>query len=83
MGQKMSAYHSFVVLQENVSLFLVLMRYFSFRDKSLRYLRKGCKMMSSLTILYCRNVSKSAVQKIQTKCERVLYNADDPSPLLA
>lgn len=51
-------------------------------DKSLRYLRKGCKKMSSLTILYCRNVTKSAVQKMQTKCKRVLYNADDPSPVL-
>lgn len=81
--KKMSACHSFVVLQrKNVSLFLVLMRYSSFRDKSLRYLRKGCKKMSSLTILYCRNVTKSAVQKMQTKCERVLYNADDPSPVL-
>ncbi|XP_078000896.1 F-box and leucine-rich repeat protein 13-like isoform X1 [Glandiceps talaboti] len=47
-------------------------------DKSLRYLRKGCKRLKVLVMLFCRNVTKTAYQKLQGKISSVTWNNDDP-----
>ncbi|XP_069621221.1 F-box and leucine-rich repeat protein 13 [Ranitomeya imitator] len=49
-------------------------------DKALKYLQKCCRQLRYLRMLYCKSITKTTVQKIESKYQRVEYSTDDPPP---
>ncbi|CAB4016535.1 Hypothetical predicted protein, partial [Paramuricea clavata] len=50
-------------------------------DRSLRFVRKGLKLLKDLNVLYCSNITKASVKKLLTRCQHILHSTDQP-PLL-
>ncbi|KAM4037567.1 F-box and leucine-rich repeat protein 13 isoform 1-T1 [Anomaloglossus baeobatrachus] len=49
-------------------------------DKALKYLQKCCRQLRNLRMLYCKSITKTTVQKMESKYQRVEYSTDDPPP---
>ncbi|XP_073429739.1 F-box and leucine-rich repeat protein 13 [Dendrobates tinctorius] len=49
-------------------------------DKAIKYLQKCCRQLRYLRMLYCKSITKTTVQKIESKYQRVEYSTDDPPP---
>ncbi|XP_040199413.1 dynein regulatory complex subunit 6 [Rana temporaria] len=49
-------------------------------DKVLKYFQKCCRQLRTLRMLYCRSISKSAVLKVESKYQSLVYSTDDTPP---